>query len=85
MSPIKTTVGYSMFRPLDRLGRVVVPKEIRNMLGWNEDSKIFIAVEDGAVLMRAFSSVCVVCKNPFNATPTQEICRDCIKNIKDKY
>ena len=50
-------------RHLDDLGRVVVPKELRDALGW-EPGQQFELVYDpriGAVTIRPFSAVCVFC------------------------
>lgn len=34
-SETASTCGYSIFRQIDSLGRIVIPKEIRDSLYWN--------------------------------------------------
>ena len=41
-----------MSRPVDALGRIVIPKEIRTAFGIGEGDRLVICVEDGAILFR---------------------------------
>lgn len=40
-----------MFRVIDRLGRIVIPKEIRERLNINTKDKIEIKVEDNKIIL----------------------------------
>lgn len=49
-------------RKIDHLGRIVVPKEIRNILDFNTGDPIEIYVEDELVLLKKYTpqNVCLV-------------------------
>ncbi|MED1403832.1 AbrB/MazE/SpoVT family DNA-binding domain-containing protein [Bacillus mycoides] len=47
-------------RKIDELGRVVVPKELRNTLGLSEGTPIEIHVDGGNVVLKKQENICVV-------------------------
>lgn len=50
-----------MTRPVDGLGRIVIPKEMRDSMGIREDDRMeFWVTEDGMVLKKA-ETRCAVC------------------------
>lgn len=49
---MKTT---GIIRRVDELGRVVIPKEMRRVLGIQEGDPLEIAVENGEIAMRKYS------------------------------
>lgn len=71
-------------RKLDELGRVVIPKEFRNVLRIDIKDSVEIFVEDDNIIMQKFSSSCVFCGN------TQKdmlykgkfVCNDCVSELK---
>ena len=73
----------AMVRRLDELGRIVLPVEMRNALGWDETSKIAISRQGDRVVLRAYQNSCVVCGSEENLTPVRErhICQGCIQEI----
>jgi transcriptional pleiotropic regulator of transition state genes len=73
--------NFNMSRPIDGLGRVVIPKEMRTVLGWNETDQIFIGIKDGTVFMRKFSGICPVCRNPFDDEKGLNVCDDCVSKL----
>jgi len=48
-------------RHLDDLGRVVVPKALRNTLGWPEGSEVEILVDGEEVRLRRYLPGCELC------------------------
>ncbi|HBT65595.1 MAG TPA: AbrB family transcriptional regulator [Ruminococcaceae bacterium] len=72
---------FSMTRPIDSLGRIVIPKEMRKVLGWQESDQVFIGVQDGTVYMRKFSDICPICRNPYNDEKGLNICGNCISKF----
>ncbi|POO88702.1 AbrB family transcriptional regulator, partial [Clostridium sp. 2-1] len=48
-------------RNLDNLGRVVIPKEIRKVLGINEGDPIEIAKVNNDIVLRKYSKGCIFC------------------------
>ena len=72
---------FCVARPLDSLGRVVIPKEMRKLLEWNESDNIFIGIKDGMVYMSKFSNICPICRNPHDYENTLNICEKCVSEI----
>ena len=79
---MKERLAFSMTRPIDSLGRIVIPKETRTLLGWNEKDNIFIGERDGIVFLKKFDSICPVCKNPFDNLSGKKICDNCVEEFK---
>jgi len=49
-------------RAIDELGRVVIPKELRDVLGYTERQPLeFLVDENGDVILRKFERGCVFC------------------------
>ena len=48
-------------RPVDNLGRVVIPIEIRNQLGIKEKDKILFLTEGTNIILRKYQQECVFC------------------------
>lgn len=44
-------------RRIDELGRIVLPKELRRTLGLREGDPLMMAVEDGQVIMKRYSTL----------------------------
>jgi len=48
-------------RKVDELGRVVIPKELRNTLGINERDPLEIYVEGHKIILQKYQNRCVFC------------------------
>ncbi|OOM13959.1 AbrB/MazE/SpoVT family DNA-binding domain-containing protein [Clostridium saccharobutylicum] len=48
-------------RKLDPLGRIVIPKEIRKVMGIGEGDSLEIAKVDNEIVVRKFSRGCIFC------------------------
>jgi len=70
-------------RKMDELGRIVIPKEMRNVLNWSSDTKISIAIEGERVSLKTHKDSCCVCGNENGIQPVCEkfICQKCINEI----
>lgn len=65
-------VSTGVTRPVDELGRIVIPKEIRTALGWTQGTRLEIfAVEDGIVL-KTYKRGCVFCSSLEQLVPMDE-------------
>ena len=73
---MKTT---GMTRPVDSLGRVVIPKEIRTVLGVADGDRLEIWVDGDTVLMRKFVPHCLFCDETKDLISYggRLICKDC--------
>ena len=72
-------------RPIDELGRIVIPKEIRNALDMRPKDEIEIYIEDGSMIMRKVQPSCALCGNTqdLSAFSGKNICSDCLKKLRD--
>lgn len=47
-------VSFSFLRRMDKMGRIVIPRDIRRILGWQTDTALTIRLcEDGVLLCSA--------------------------------
>ena len=72
-----------IIRNVDPLGRVVIPKEMRKVLGINEGDPLEIAKVNNDIILRKYSKGCIFCgseKNvkDFNNVP---VCSGCKKSL----
>ena len=49
-----TDKSTGVVRGIDNLGRVVLPKEMRGLLGLTGDSKVEFFAQDGAIILRKY-------------------------------
>ena len=48
-------------RPLDSLGRIVIPKEIQDSLSWNKKDPIGITIQGKSVILGKLEHTCCLC------------------------
>ena len=73
-----------MVRPIDNLGRVVIPKEIRTILAIKQGDGLEIVMRDNEIVLRKYASVCFVC-NGSNGVEQQNktyLCEECRCKLK---
>ncbi len=82
MSDMKFT---GMSRPVDELGRIVIPKEIRKMLSLTEHDKVEIYMEGESIILRKFETRCALCgrDGDFLELDGKNVCTDCVKKIRE--
>ncbi len=71
-------------RKLDSIGRIVIPKEIRNVLGINDGDFMEIIKVDNEVVVRRYIKGCIFCgsdKGGFNFKDIL-ICNECREALK---
>lgn len=70
-------------RNVDPLGRVVIPKEIRKVLGISEGDPIEIVKVDNDVVLRKYSKGCIFCGNDKDIREFRNIivCDGCKKDL----
>ena len=73
-------------RKMDELGRVIIPIDVRNMLGLqeNDEFEILIDEEESRVILEKTSKKCIKCHSEENLKqikPGFYICGDCIEKI----
>lgn len=74
-----------MVRPVDKMGRVVIPKEIRKQLKIENDIDSFeIYMEGDCVILKKYRPTCVFCDGHRETIPFEgyNVCADCIEKLK---
>lgn len=72
-------------RALDKLGRVVIPVELRRSLNWDIKNKIEIFVQEDTVILRKFRSGCNICycadEDKLISMDGFTICKECLEKL----
>lgn len=75
-----------MIRPVDKMGRVVIPKEIREHLGVKNDIDSFeIYVDGNRIIMQKFEPTCIFCGNLADSVELSGhvVCKNCIEKLRE--
>ncbi|MBR4910595.1 MAG: AbrB/MazE/SpoVT family DNA-binding domain-containing protein [Clostridia bacterium] len=73
-----------MVRAVDKMGRVVIPKEIREHLDVKNDVDSFeIYVDGDSVILRKYQPTCIFCKNLADSVELagHTVCKQCIERL----
>lgn len=70
-------------RALDQLGRVVIPKFIRNQLDLKEDDRVSIRLEGKQIILEPFNQGCIFCGSTedLEEYKGKMICQSCKEDI----
>ena len=70
-------------RKLDELGRVVIPKEIRNKLDIEEKDPIEIYLDGTSIILKKFETGCIFCNNSKELVSFKDklVCKKCLSKI----
>lgn len=70
-------------RPVDALGRVVIPMEIRENLGINPKDLLDISVQGNQIVLTKHGNSCVFCENSEELVnfKDKKICRSCLEKL----
>jgi len=70
-------------RKLDELGRMVLPKEIRNTFDINSQDALEIFVENDCIILRKYQPSCVFCGETRDNIIFGEkrVCKSCIEKL----
>lgn len=74
-----------MVRAVDKMGRVVIPKEIRAQLDVKNDVDSFEIYMDGdRVILQKYNPTCVFCEELVDTVTYagRTVCRSCIEKLK---
>ena len=64
-------------REIDELGRVVIPKEVREALGFEPKKTVGITLLDDVIVITPKGAVCSICGKPILAKAKYKLCADC--------
>jgi transcriptional pleiotropic regulator of transition state genes len=69
---------------IDNLGRIVIPKSIRDALGINHNDEISMTVENNKLIISKGYKTCSICnsKDITSQISDKLLCKSCISDIK---
>lgn len=72
-------------RKIDKLGRIVIPSEIRSELDISDSSSLEIFIDGKHVLLKKCEDSCIFCDSNENLISYKEklICPTCLNGLKD--
>jgi transcriptional pleiotropic regulator of transition state genes len=70
-------------RRIDALGRVVVPAELRRLLGIKEGDLLDIHVEQGALVLARLEPACAICggRDVLRPVRGKHVCKSCVESL----
>lgn len=73
-------------RKVDNLGRVVIPKELRNTLNIQEGSPLEIYTDDGQIILKKYEPDCIFCGEADDVVnwKGKNICKKCLHELRMK-
>jgi len=72
-------------RRIDQLGRVVVPAELRRLLGFNEGEMLEFSARGSELVLRRVAPSCAICGSAADDLVDlrdKHLCRDCLHEIR---
>ncbi len=72
-----------MVRDIDKVGRVVIPKEIRDNFNIHEKDPLEIFIKDDMIILKKYEPACLFCGNAEDIVSynDRKICRECLKKL----
>lgn len=72
-------------RPVDTLGRVVIPVELRRNLNINTDDSLEVFVEGDYIMLKKYQPACIFCGEAGDVLNVKgkNICPRCMEEIKN--
>ena len=73
-------------RHIDRLGRCVIPMEMRRVLGIRDDDPLEITREGNAIIITKFTEACIICgaQSGLSDFKGKKLCASCVAEISSK-
>jgi len=71
-------------RKIDELGRIVIPKEMRNVLEIKDNDPVEISLEGSKITLSKLQSCCTFCAATERLTEFRgkKLCLDCLSELK---
>ncbi len=73
-------------RKVDELGRIVLPKELRQTLNISVKDPIEIFVDNASIVLQKYEPACMFCHNTKDMVQYmgRNICKDCLRAIQSQ-
>lgn len=71
-------------RPIDELGRIVIPKEIRKAMEIKAKDEMEFFIEDGNIILRKNVKSCALCgsEDELKSFGEKYLCSECLEKIR---
>ncbi len=71
-------------RPVDPLGRVVIPVELRRTLNIKTDDSLEVFVDGEYIMLKKYEPACIFCGNAKDVENIhgKNVCRNCLDEMK---
>ena len=71
-------------RPVDPLGRVVIPVELRRTLNIKTDDSLEVFVDGDFIMLKKYEPACIFCGNAKDVENIhgKNVCRNCLEELK---
>ncbi len=69
-------------RPIDKMGRVVIPRELRRTLGLEFGDRLEVYIDGDSVVFRKNDKRCTLCGSTRSLTTDGKVCIPCLKKYK---
>lgn len=83
---MQNTKKTGIIRNLDDLGRIVIPKEFRRILNFNDNERVEMELVGNSVILKKPVSSCMHCGQPTSELAEKikiSLCDNCINEIKN--
>ena len=73
-------------RQIDSLGRILIPKSLRNTLDLKDGDSLELFIEDNNIILRKYQPACIICGSAKNIVTFKghNFCPDCVREISAK-
>ena len=78
--------ALGIIRPIDELGRIVLPVETRKMMDLNPKDGVEVFIEDDKIILKKYRPSCIFCGEADGVIDFKgkKICRDCVESLKSE-
>ena len=76
---------YKSYKKIDEVGRVVLPKDIRNKIGINIGDILEMDIDKDKIIIKKAEQTCIFCGSTENleSFKGKNICKNCIKLLNN--
>ena len=77
--------ALGIVRTVDRLGRIVLPADLRKSLDYGIDEPLEIFVDDDKRILKKYNSTCLFCGSTENTVKYKDklVCAECAKKLTE--
>lgn len=77
--------ALGIVRTVDKLGRIVLPAELRKTMDYDVDEPLEIFVDDDKVILKKYNPSCLFCGSSDNTVKYKEklVCAECARKLKE--